>query len=171
MPKCSHLLPRKSSTRCPQDAPRRTQDGPIRTQDARKTPQDSPKTPPRRPKTPPRRPQDAPRKPQDAAKTPQDAPKTPQDAPRRPQDAPRRPQDAPRRLQTSIFVPRDLDVQRFLSTFLMVFSPHSPPKDHHDSKNARWRERGFAALKINFCQGKSFTGCWLSSRRCRPGPA
>ena len=124
MPKCSHLLPRKSSTRCPQDAP--------------KTAQYAPKTHARRPKT----------------------------VPRRLQDAPRRPEDAPRRPQTSIFVPRDLDVQRFLSTFLMAFSPHSPPKDHHDSKNARWRERGFAALKIypiGYPIGYIWPNTWLDT--------
>ena len=50
----------------------------------------------------------------------------------------------PAPLQTSI-----LDhFADYFGSFLMAFFPESPPKKDHDSKNARWRERGFAALKI-----------------------
>ena len=99
----SHNLALKSSTRCPQDAPRRSQDCHKTGQEG---PQDTCKTPPRRPKTSSRRLQDGPR-------CAQDAPKTPYESPRTPQGTPRRLQDAPRRLQTSILVPRDLDFEFF----------------------------------------------------------
>ena len=76
----------KSSTRCPQDAPRRSQDGHKTGQEG---PQDTCKTPPRRPKTSSRRLQDGPRCAQDAPKTPYESPRTPQDAYKTPQDASR----------------------------------------------------------------------------------
>ena len=96
MPMFNHHLAWKSSTRCPQDAPRRSQDGHKTGQEGPKTPQDACKRPPRPPKTLSGRLQDAPRCAQDAPYTPHESHRTTQVTPRRPQNAPRRPQDASR---------------------------------------------------------------------------
>ena len=145
----------------PQTSPRRLKTAPRRSQDAPRLPrrpQDGPKTRPRRPQDAP---QDAPRRPPGAEnfgmkngfladplhRRSQDAPRLP----RRPQDGPKmrpiRPQDAHR---TPPGRPRDAPGR-----------PKTPIR-----RQARWRERGFAALKITVQQAilivySTFSPFWL----------
>ena len=110
--------------------------------------------PPKRPKTPQLGAQDGPEAAQETPKTAQEPPKSCQnglqEAAQRCLGARSRPRGAqgpPRPLPDLDFGPLFIYFGSFLKAF---FPPGSPPKKHHDSENARWRERGFAALKINF---------------------
>ena len=129
---------------------------------------------PKRPKTPQLAPQDGPEAAQETPKTAQELPKSClnglQEAAQRclgarsrPRTAQEVPKGRPAPLQTSIL---DHFVDYF-GSFLMVFFLRKPPK------KPRWRERGFAALKMDDVLQTLYTDtvyhlCNLRDAKVRP---